>query len=51
MNIKKPEQVVTALCVEALQALLALSGVSVTLDEAQSVMRALARLAPPSHGL
>ncbi|MGN6580881.1 MAG: hypothetical protein ACTHJ1_12975 [Bordetella sp.] len=50
MNIKKPEQAATASCVEALQALLALSGVAVTPDEAQSVLRALTRLAPPTHG-
>lgn len=49
MNIKKSEQVATAPCVEALQALLALSGVAVTPGEAKSIMRTLARLAPPIH--
>lgn len=51
MNIKEPKQVATAPCLEALQALLALSGVAVTPDEAQSILRSLMRLAPPAHDL
>jgi len=51
MNINKDRgEAGDALCAEALQALLALSGIVVTLAEAGSVARALARLVPRNHG-